>query len=206
MSDEPTLENSPWARAVSRYLVISVRMGGYSANMFLLRILNFHIDTAVASPFLRSLVYLTYSVMVSLAAALIVKALYTPGFINESEARRCGGNPAGVMVLNETDYEYKLAAEKLIYESLLFYFYNFAVAFLVGSTSGWPDDVAFCVLMGFMGAMVSAFNFFAVVVLAGLGSLPSSKRTPVGLFMLTAMIPLVLYVGYAMWYGFSGQG
>jgi hypothetical protein len=133
-------------------------------------------------------------------AAWLVRARYKPKFV-------CATDPASrqpdVLVLNETDYAYRVAAERLIYESLLYYGFSLAAALvarqILGLDTGWEQ-----IGLGLLGAVFSVFNFAGVVIIAAHATSRSPLRVPAYMMAAACMMPLAAYVGYTFHCVFAG--
>jgi len=198
--EEGSLATSAWMRVVSRYLIVSIRTAAYAASVHLLSVLDAAANQLIASGLVRNLVYLAYGVVLYEIAARIVQARYKPAFV-------CEGDPASeqpdVLVLNKTDYTYRVAAERLIYESLLYYGFSLAAALvarqILGLDTGWEQ-----IGLGLLGAVFSVFNFAGVVIIAAHATSRSPLRFPAYMMAAACVMPLVAYVGYTFYRVFAG--
>lgn len=195
-----SLADSAWMRAVSRYLMVSIRLGAYAASVHLLSGMDFAAGRFIPSILIRKFAYLVYGIIVYEAAAYIVRKRYKPKFARAGDVKKVYSNQ---LALNDKDYEYRVAAEKLIYESLLFYGFSlaFAVALcnITGVEAGWQK-----IGLGLLGGFVSFFNFFGVVIIAASGASVSFKAIPAYLGGFIFMTPLIAYLVFTMGYMFSG--
>lgn len=190
-----SLATSAWVRVVSQYLTASIRVGAYAANVHLLSLLDSSIDGFISHPVVRKLAYVGYGVIVYEIAARIVRIRYRPKFfVRASDGKKFHPNRLARLVLNDKDYEYRVSAEKLIYESMLYYGFSLVVAValckIITVEAGWWK-----VGLGVLGAFVSFFNYYGVVVIASLGMEPFSPRhIPFYALGFGFMAPLVVYV------------
>ena len=195
-----SLASSPWMRAVSRYLTGSIRVGAYVANLYFLSLIDFYVECIIASSVLRHIVYLTYGIVLYEIAALIVKARYRPKFVRESEIKE---HITDRLVLNKTDYAYRVMAEKLIYQSSLYYGFSLviAVAFFVfiPVEGSWRP-----IALGLMGGFLSVMNFLGIVIFASSGTSFSPKTLPMYLMACGFTAPLLIYIIYTFRWAFSG--
>jgi hypothetical protein len=193
-----SLAASAWMRIVSRYLTVSIRAGAYAASMHLLSILDSSASALTSSIVIRELLYLLYGIIAYEVAAYIVRIRYTPTF-----ARAGDGVTARSprLVLNDSDYDYRVAAETLIYESLLYYGFTVLVALVLCNTvavqAGWQN-----LGLGLLGGLVSYFNFFGVVIIASSGASFSLKAIPAYLGGCVFITPLIAYLAFTIGYAF----
>ena len=190
--EKDSLAHNPWMRVVSRYLTWSIRAGAYAANFHFVTLIDDHVAAFIASPLLRNLVYLVYGVFLYEIAIRIVRARYRPAFICSSEVEQIHSVKP---VLNEADYLYRVAAEKLIYVSAIYYGFNLFVAvtcFILLPVGGdWLP-----IGLGLLGGFLSVMNFFGVVVMASSGTAFSLKSMPMYLMAVGFVIPLLGYLVY----------
>ena len=162
------------------------------------------IDTSVASAVpsqaLRTVAYLAFGAIVYEVIARVVKARYKPSFVCETAS----GAPAeGRLVLNEADYAYRTAAEKLIYEATLYYGVTLVLALalckLIDGEIVWRF-----IGLALLGAFLSVFNFFGVVILSTSGSSFSLKHLPTYLAAVAFMTPLLVYLACTIRWSMGG--
>ncbi len=194
MEHHDSLADSAWMRAVSRYLAGSIRAGAYAANLYLMSLVDSSVASAVPSQALRTVAYLAFGAIVYEVIARVVKARYKPSFVCETES---GAHAEGRLVLNKTDYAYRTAAETLIYEVALYYGITLVLALvlckLVNGQMVWSS-----VGLALLGAFLSVFNFFGVVILSTSGSSFSLKHLPTYLAAVAFMTPLFVYLAYTL--------
>ena len=174
-------------RLISRYLAGSIRAGAYAANLHFLSLLNVYADRFISISYIRSLAYLLYGIVIYEISARIVKTRYKPRF----DMGAGGGR----------DHVYRATTEKMIYELLLCYGFNLAVAVLlcIGiETQTALKHIGF----GVLGLIVSFFNFFGAVILACSGTSFSFKKIPEYTFSLVLMAPLVIYIFCTFYFAF----
>jgi hypothetical protein len=177
-------------RAVSRYLTASIRAGAYAANLHLLSLIDSSLDRSISNALVRRLVYAVYGVLLYEIAARIVRARYKPKFVRAGDGRT---PPSALPVLDDRDYQYRVTAEKLIYESGLFYGFSLlvgvALCSIITVEGGWEK-----VGLGVLGAIVSFFNFWGVVMISCAASPSNSNRMSLIALGCGLMAPLVVYV------------
>jgi hypothetical protein len=182
-------------------LTASIRAGAYAANLHFLLLSDSSIDNFIANPVVRKLAYLAYSHIVYEMAACIVRTRYRPTFVRANDVKNVEANR---LVLNDKDYEYRVAAEKLIHESALYYGFSLVVAVVLCTVVTVEPEWG-KVGLGVLGAFVSFFNFFGVVVIATFGVKPfSARHLPFYVMAFALMAPLPLYVACTLGYAFAG--
>ena len=195
-----SLAGSAWMRLVSRYLTGSIRIGAYAANLHFLTLIDYYVETYILFPILKKLLYLVYGVLLYEAAVRIVRARYKPKF-----ARTRGGrnDPSDQLTLNETDFAYRVMAEKLIYQSILYYGFSLIIALalfvFLPVENGWQP-----LALGLLGGFLSVMNFFGVVIVASSGTSFSMRALPMYLMTCGFIVPLLVYIVYTLCWTFSG--
>jgi hypothetical protein len=193
-----SLAASAWMRAVSRYLTVSVRAGAYAASVHLLSIIDSSTSALTSSILTRNLLYALYGVITYEVAAYIVRIRYSPKFVRTGDGHSARSPQ---LVLNDRDYDYRVAAEVLIYESLLYYGFSVLVTLVLCNTiavqAGWQN-----LGLGLLGGIVSFFNFFGVLIIASSGVSFSLKAIPAYLMGCVFMAPLLVYVACTIGYTF----
>jgi hypothetical protein len=198
--DTDSLAFSPYMRAVSRYLTWSVRAGAYAANLYFLSLIDSYVDTYISFPILRNLIYFVYGILLYEIAVRIISARYKPSFSCESEIPE---RKSHRLVLNETDYMYRVMAEKLIYQSALYYGFSLVIAvtlvIFIPVKEAWQP-----IGLGLLGGFLSVFNFLGVVILASSGSSFSHKTLPMYFMACGYIAPLLIYIVFTFRGVFTG--
>jgi hypothetical protein len=170
-----------------QYLTISMRAFAYLAGALLSAPINVFAEHAMPIPYIRWPVFLLLNIVEFEIAGAIISRTYRPHF------------PA-TLLSGTSEYDFRLMLEKMFYQLVLFFGFDFVLAVGVSLLGFHAAPVGYWV-WGVFGFPAALTHFFGVALLAA-GFYDANAlraRTQAKITGAVFMLPGIVYIGVVSW-------
>lgn len=186
---------------ISKYLLFSLRVNSYSANVFFSSIIDPISKYLIPNSLIRTFSYWIIGMIEYEITAKIIDKLYKPGFVLKGNNKNSGSK---IVELDENSYYDRIRAEKIILQLIIYFGFNLILSVIINRLL---NNAYFTtnILFGFLGGIMAFVNFMSIALFASAlspsGIKPASERPMVFIISLFCYFFVLIYIAFAIYYG-----